>query len=243
MSKLKVLIIEDEQSVQKDITGLLKLIPEVEVIDIIETVEKALQVLPNTNADVVLLDIHLKDGTAFDLLGKLGPRYNYHIIFITAHEQYAIKAIKIGALDYLLKPLDLEELKESLAKRHREPLNQKQVEVVVEATNSSNTRLVLRNTSGIHFMSFKELAYCRGEGSYTHFCDDANNSIMVSKPLKEYEDVLPGVDFIRCHQSYIVNKHHVRRITKDDFLELKNGILIPVSIRKKEAVFKELLKA
>lgn len=236
---IKVVVIEDEISVQKDILGIIRLSGIAEVVGIGSTVKEALQILSSIDADVALLDIRLEDGSAFDIISRLhAPRLN--IIFITAYEEYAINAIKAGALDYLIKPLDLAELKLALCKVNFDIPLQKQIDIAIEANNRRPNKIVLKNTEGIHFISFDELLYCKGEGSYTRFYTEDEKSVMVSKSIKEYEKLLPSNIFVRCHQSYAANKSFIRKINKDGFLELKNGTLIPVSERKKEQVIKEL---
>lgn len=236
---LKIIIVEDELYLQKDLLALLTSIDGIEVIRTIGSVKEALEVLPDTIADVVLLDIHLGDGTAFDLIRQI-PSPLYNIIFITAYEQYAINAIKAGALDYLLKPVDFEELKTALSKVKKDYPKQKRLEVLLESSHNNVDKIVLKNTEGVHFIKFEELIYCRGEGSYTHFYTEDGLSIMVSKSLKEYEGLLPVSQFTKCHQSYTVNKLFIKKISRDGFLELKTGMLIPVSERRKEQVIKEL---
>ena len=237
---MKIIVVEDEESVQKDIVGLLSLMPDVEILHVISTVKEAVGILPKSEVQVVLLDIHLKDGTAFDILRQL-QKVNFLPIFITAYNEYAIDAIKCGALDYLLKPIDPDELKVALQKANNELLHEQQIDWVTDAYKSKNTRIVIKNSDGIHFLMFEELIYCQSDGAYTSFVMSDGRNVLSSKGLKEYEKLLPAHSFIRSHQSYLVNKRFIKKITRDHFIELKNGALIPVSDRRREFVIKELV--
>jgi len=241
---LRVLIIEDEISVLKDITGLLSLRKDIIIIDEASGIVKAQTLIEATKPDVILLDVHLEDGNAFELLSKF-KTYSFKIIFITAYDNFAIRAIRTGAMDYLLKPVDIDELFAALDKVKLIKDNSEEEQIQHSITNFNNIktdRFIIRTNEGIHILIYKEITYCKSEGSYTFFNMLDGRTIVASKPLKEYEDLLPTECFVRCHQSYIVNAEQVIKIDRDDNLIFRNGNAIPVSNRRKEAVLQLVSK-
>lgn len=244
---MRVIIIEDEPAVRKDITGILKLRPDIQILGEAATVNTAIKLINTTEPDVILLDIHLGDGNAFELLSSIST-YDFQIIFITAYDNFAIKAIKVGAFDYLLKPVDSDELFSSLDKIIKQKNNlittKEQVQYTTYQTSQSiqskPNKFIIKTNEGIHIIVYKDILYCKGEGSYTYFYLSDNREILASKPLKEYEDLLPSDEFVRCHQSYIVNINELIKIDRDDNLILKNGHHVPVATRRKDVVLKVL---
>jgi two-component system LytT family response regulator len=241
---LRVLIIEDESGVRKDIIGLLKLRKDIIVIGEAASVAIAETLIKSTQPDVILLDIHLEDGTAFELLSKFTV-IDFSIIFITAFDNFAIKAIKIGALDYLLKPVDIDELFAALD-RANDKLNiatKEQITYTIEnADNTKPDKFIVKTVEGIHIIHYDEVIYCKSEGAYTFFHLLDGRLIIASKSIKEYEDVLSDDVFVRCHQSYIVNLKQAIKIDREDNLVLRDGSLIPIATRRKEMVIQMITK-
>ncbi len=239
---IRTLVVDDEPIIRKGILNLLnRLEDEVVVVGDCGTVKEALILAKNCKPDLLFLDINLTDGTGFDFLNKVKER-NFNIIFITAHEEFALKAIKQGALDYILKPIDEEELAQVIKKAvsvHASHLNER-LNVLNSHLEGKSTQIVLRLYDSFQIIRFDELVYCQSDAGYTTFHLTDKRKFTVSKSIKEYEKLLPDGRFLRTHQSYIVNLGFVDRYEKGGALYLKGEISIPVAIRKKEALLKRL---
>lgn len=229
---LRTLVIEDEDLIRKMIVSMVKKLDAITFIGEAATVAEGLILANTTQPDLILLDIQLKDGTGFDLLEKLNtiPK----VIFITAYDNYAIQAIKVEALDYILKPIDEEELGLAIKKTTKENQLKEQFTNPNAALKGKPDKLFLRTQEGLHILNMSDIMYCLGEGSYTEFHTKDGSKITTSKPLKEYETSLPNDRFARCHQSYIVNLNEISRIDKSDFIILNNAAKIPLSTRKRK---------
>lgn len=239
---IRVVIIDDEPAIRKDTQALLQQQPGFIVAATCGSVQEAKILIPATQPDLLLLDIELQDGTGFDILQQVD--INCRVIFITAYHDYAIRAIKYGALDYLLKPLDEEELKAALDKVRRSSFEQPQQEQLALAKQSfqqqgMQNRIVLRSQQYLQIVPFEEILYCQSDAGYTTFFLTDQRKIVVSKSIKEYEELLPNW-FIRPHQSYLVNHNYIDRYHKDGFLVLRNGVEIPVATRRKEIIIEYL---
>ncbi|PSL45473.1 LytTR family two component transcriptional regulator [Chitinophaga niastensis] len=238
---IRTLIIDDEPAIRKDLEWLIKRYPDFIVLGSCGSIAEARVIIPNTEPELLLLDIELADGTGFELLQEF-PERNFKVIFITAYNQHAIKAIKFGAYDYLLKPVDEDELTETLLRLKAAGPSNAKVQMEVTGSHLHNkkpglhNRIVLRSHQYLQVVSFEEILYCQSDGSYTTFHLSDKRKITVSRPIKEYEELLPENWFIRIHQSYIVNHHFIDRFLKDGLLILKDGTQIPVSSRKREYV-------
>lgn len=247
---IRTIIIEDEPAIRKEIEWLVSQEEDLELVGTAGTVFGAMDVIRKQNPDLVLMDIQLTDGTAFDVLQELDT-IPFQIIFITAYNHYAINAIKFGALDYLLKPLDEKELQAALDKVRERSLDQETQRQQISVTNHQlkNNDLGLEDQIVLHTMEYlqvlqlKEIMYLKSEGSYTNFVLTNSRTIMVSKPLKYYQDLLPEKWFVRSHQSYLVNTIFIDRYIKTGYIILKNKEQIPVSVRKKDLVVQKLTKS
>jgi two-component system LytT family response regulator len=229
---LRTLVIEDEDLIRKMIVSMVKKIDTITFVGEAASVAEGLVLTNTTQPDLILLDIQLKDGTGFNLLEKLTilPK----VIFITAYNNYAIQAIKVGALDYILKPIDEEELELAIQKITKENQLKEQFTHTNTALKGKLDKLFLKTQEGLHILNLSDILYCLGEGSYTEFHTKDGSKITISKPLKEYETVLPDDRFARCHQSYIVNLNEISRIDKSDFIIINDGTKIPLSTRKRK---------
>lgn len=239
---IRVVIIDDEPAIRKDTQALLQQQPGFIVAATCGSVQEAKILIPATQPDLLLLDIELQDGTGFDILQQV--EIHCRVIFITAYHEYAIRAIKYGALDYLLKPLDEEELKAALDKVRRSSLDQPQQEQLALAKQSfqqqgMQNRIVLRSQQYLQIVPFEEILYCQSDAGYTTFFLTDQRKIVVSKSIKDYEELLPNW-FIRPHQSYLVNHNYIDRYHKDGYLVLRNGVEIPVATRRKEIIIEYL---
>lgn len=240
----KTIIIDDEPLIRESIKQVLEVYSEIVIIGDCGSVSEGETLIKNCKPDLLFLDIQLVDGTGFDLLKKIGE-INFDLIFVTSFDNYAINAIKFGAFDYILKPIDADEFDETLRKLFkskelpRQNLNQR-VELAGNVLNGKNRRITLRLQDHFQLIDFDEIIYCKSDGSYTTFFLENNKKIMVSKSIIEYEKMLPGNEFLRCHQSYLVNIKFIDKLTKEGFIILKDKSSIPVSVRKKEEIMKKL---
>lgn len=239
---IRVMIIDDEPAIRKDTQSLLQQQPDFVVVAACGSVQEANIIIPATQPDLLLLDIQLLDGTGFDILQSLQSPCK--VIFITAYHDYALKAIKYGALDYLLKPLDEEELKAALEKVRQSGISQPLPDQIAIARQSFqqgglHNRIVLRSQQYLKVVPFEEIIYCHSDTGYTTFFLTGDRKIVVSKSIKEYEELLPAY-FMRPHQSYLVNHHFIDTYHKDGYLVLRNNTEIPVSTRRKDFVIEYL---
>lgn len=246
---LNVLIIDDEKRARTTLSKMLALYcPNVVVAGEADNVESAIILIKKIKPDVVLLDVNLsKDKTGFDLLKEVGD-INFKIIFITAHHEYAVKAIKFSALDYLLKPVDPNELTEAINKAEQS-IAVKDSGVVLDAfmanfQASGTKKIVLKTQDSIYVQNINDIVCCEADKNYTTFYFIGGTKIVVSKTLKEYEEILTEYGFFRAHHSHLVNIAHFERFEKRDggLIIMKNGQQIPVSSRKKDEFFHILSK-
>ncbi|RXR30093.1 response regulator transcription factor [Flavobacterium piscinae] len=239
---MKAIIVEDKEYIRKGLLNLLSGIDaEVEVIGECESVQEAVIVTKTCKPELVFLDINLSDGTAFDFLDQL-ETIDFKIIFITAYEEYALKALKIGAVDYLLKPVDVEELKTALQKVAKLSADDQKHQIAKAKqvfTNEAN-HIILSFHDSYQVINLDELIYCESDKGYTTFyCSDGKKHL-VSKTLKDFEDRLLEANFQRPHQSFMINMKFVDKYDKAGTIYLKNGTKIPVSSRKKESFLSSL---
>ncbi len=235
---LRTLIIDDENNNRRKIRQLLENhFPNVMIVGEADGVKSGLDSIMKFSPELVLLDIRLIDGDAFDLLNRLG-QINFKIIFITAYEEYALKAIKFSALDYLLKPVLLEDLKAAIAKAESQILKELNLQLVELSNNlntSQNKRIVLKTIEKLHFVPVQDIMRCEADKNYTTFFLTDNKKIVVSGSIKDYEDILCEQGFYRLHKSHIVNLSYVKSYEKADggTVILSDGSHVPVAMRKK----------
>lgn len=239
---MKAIIVEDKEYIRKGLLNLLSIIDApVEVIGECESVQEAVIVAKTCKPELVFLDINLADGTAFDFLDQL-ESIDFKIIFITAYEEYALKALKIGAVDYLLKPVDVEELKIALQKVAKLTADDQkhQIAKAKQVFNNEGNHIVLSFHDSYQLINLDELIYCESDKGYTTFyCSDGKKHL-VSKTLKDFEERLLEANFQRPHQSFMINMKFVDKYDKSGTIYLKNGTKIPVSSRKKETFLSSL---
>ncbi len=249
-------IVDDEKRARTFLKGHINAYcPEVKIVAEAENVSSAIKVIREFNPELVFLDIKMPDGTGFDVIERLraneeGQDLRFKIIFTTAFDQYAIKAIKFSALDYLLKPIDPEELVESLKKNKMNLVTNNvndSVDVLIgnlKQLNDSNKRIVLNTSNKAYIYPINEIIRCESSGSYTIFYVKNEEPLLISKSLGETEELLKDHQFERIHKSHLINLNYMRAFIKNDggFVEMQNGDKIPVSNRKREYLM-QLLKA
>ncbi|WP_017496462.1 LytTR family DNA-binding domain-containing protein [Flavobacterium sp. WG21] len=245
MSKIRTLIIEDEPAIRKELQWLVSQEESLKLEAMTGSVKESLQIIKNTELDLILMDIQLTDGTAFDILNQL-EQVSCPIIFITAYNHFAIKAIKYGALDYLLKPVDSDEFAAAIQKvkkvKQTDYLTQINVLKAYSAvkTIEMSSSICITSLDCMQIIRLNEIIYLSGEGSYTQIHQENNKIVTASKPLKYYEEILPDDFFIKTHQSYIVNKNFIDKYMKTGIIVMKNAAEIPVATRRKEFVIDHL---
>jgi two-component system LytT family response regulator len=247
---IRILILDDEEAACNILSVLIhKNMPYEHEITTVQDPQKALELLDSFRPTLVMLDIEMPGMNGFDFLNKAGS-WDFDVIFTTAFDQYAIKAIRFSALDYLLKPLDIVELQNAL-NRHiirRNLSQQSRKDLVhnlienVQRPDADEYRLALSTTEGVFFYLPSEIIRCEGESNYTTFFLEHAKPLIVSHTLKEYESMLTDYGFSRVHKSHLVNMKYVTRMDRDGFLWLQNGESVPVSRRRKEEVMRLLKK-
>lgn len=240
----KIVLIDDEKKIQNSLKQIIENYAEdVEISGLAFDVKSGIEIINNVSPDIVFLDIEMPDGNGFDLLNQLNNT-KFSLIFCTGHNGFAIKAFKYNAIDYVLKPFDIEDVTAAIEKAKKD-LKLKQKDISIDSllsfyknSQKKESKLILKTATDIYVVQINDIYNCQSEGSYTIFKFENEKTITVSKPLKEYEDILVSHNFIKTHQSHLVNIVHIERFHKKDgaFLILKNGREIPISVRKKEAV-------
>lgn len=240
---MNIFIVEDEIHLQEELKLLLKKRDDVTILGACASVKEALIILPAIEVDLVLMDIQLDDGKSFEILEQLND-IDFGVIFITAYNEYAIRAIKIGALDYILKPIDEQELNAALDtfKNRLNPVEQQQKNLFLEhaVQPQAVNKIVIKTIDAMFFVETQQIRYCKGDGNYTTFYLENQKEIISSKPLKEYVSLLPQNQFIKTHQSYLVNKQYVHHYNNTHELIMLDGTSVPVSMRRKDKVLEKL---
>lgn len=240
-SYLRVVIVDDHYAIREDAEVLLSPMKQFMVVGSCSSVQEAIAVIKETNPDLLLLDISLPDGTGFDILEQI-PDRKFKVIFLTAYEEHALKAIKVGALDYLLKPLNEEEFKKALNKVLDLPELESRQVATAKSQFKENSRLVLSSQEHLQIVELSDIIYCQSDAGYTTFYLVGDKKIVTSKYIKEYEEFLPPDQFLRSHASFVVNIKYIDRYHKDDgYLLLRTGTKIPVAARRKETVKNSLM--
>jgi len=246
---MKAILVDDELSNLENLQTLLhKHCPEVEVVGCSENIAHATNLIRTQKPDLLFLDIQMGRYSGFNLLSAL-PEKSFEVIFVTAYDQYGIQAVKFAALDYLLKPIDIDELLLAVnkaAEKIKIKRKTAQLDFLLQHLNkpvSAPVRIALQQQQEIRYVWVKDIVRCEAESSYTFFILSNNDKILVSKPLKEYAELLIAHQFIRTHQSHLINPAYVKSWLKEDggLLLLNNGDHIPISKQNRERV-KESLK-
>ncbi|MBN8674192.1 MAG: response regulator transcription factor [Chitinophagales bacterium] len=245
---IRILIVDDEPSAGNILKLLIeKHVPAAKEIRLCNNPQEAAGIIAAFNPSLLMLDIEMPHMNGFDLLNRIGS-WDFDVIFTTAYDKYAIKAIRFSALDYLLKPVDIIDLQNAIH-RHiikKEFPPQQQQQLVdnllsnLHQKDQSSFKLALNTMEGVFFFEPREIIRLEGESNYTRFFFKGQKPILVSRTLKEYEDILQEHDFIRAHKSHLVNKKYVKHLDKEGLLWLTDGSHIVVSRRKKEDVLREL---
>ena len=239
---ISTVVIEDEGHSRKMLVEMLhENCMQINVVGEAESVKTGLAAIAEQRPQLVFLDIELKSETSFQILEQV-PKINFELIFTTAFDHYALNAIKICAIDYLLKPIDLNELRVVVAKAekriNRVYLN-KNLEVLltnIKTRSQYSHRIALSAPEGLVFVNVSDIIYCESDGPYTKFIFKHADKIVTSIHLKEYEDLLSGYDFFRIHKSSLVNLQEIQKYIRGDGgqLIMSNGVILSLSKQCKE---------
>jgi|ERR1035437_120572 two-component system LytT family response regulator len=248
---INAIIIDDEPNNIKNLNRLLQLhCPEVNIISTAFNAEEGKEVILKFRPDLIFLDIQMPGKNGFELLQSL-PDHTFEIIFVTAYDQFGIQAVKFAAIDYLLKPINIEELKLAVKKviqKNRVKKENLQLENLIQLLEKNQTkdehRIALPTTKEIRFVKTQQIIRCESSNNYTTFYLDTGEKLIVSKPIYEYEELLKDYGFIRCHQSHLVNKKFIKSLVKEDggSLLLEDKTQLPISKQKKEFIKESLSK-
>jgi len=238
---LRTIIIDDEPHVRKTLARMVEEeCSNIRLLKSADGVKSGLKAINEENPDLVLLDIKMDDGTGFDLLKKAEP-INFKVIFITAFDQFALQAFKFSAIDYLLKPVDPEDLKQAVNRAEHMMLEDfsTQLKVLDDNLKTQETKgkkIILRTSETVHLVKVSDISYCESDLSYTQFYMDDGQKILVSKTLKEFDDMLKEFGFFRVHKSFLVNLFAISKFEKADggYLVMENNDRVPVATRKKD---------
>jgi two-component system, LytTR family, response regulator len=243
---IRSVIIDDEANNVENLKKLLaKYCPEVEVLGEASSARQGIELINLLTPDLVFLDIEMPQQTGFDLLIQI-PEIRFEIIFVTAFNNYALKAIKFNALDYILKPIDIEELAAAVMRAKKRLSDKNQLEATQQALinlqQPRSKRIALASAEKIEFFEVNTIVRCLGENNYTRFYFENGESRLVSKPLSEYEDLLADHEFWRVHKSHLVNSERIVSFVKRDggYLVTSDGCHVPVSRRKKDELLERL---
>jgi two-component system, LytTR family, response regulator len=242
---MNAIIIDDEESGRKTIKNFIeKYTSNISVIDEADSVKNGLFSILTHNPDVVFLDIRMTDGTGFDLLEKL-PKIDFKLIFVTAYEEHAIKAFKYSAIDYLLKPVNPDDFIAAVAKiKSDNKIDELEEKVSVLIKNKFNfNKIALPTLNGLKMISIPTIIRCESDNNYTLFFLSDGSKILVSKTLKEYDELLSSEGFYRLHKSHLVNIAFIKEYIKGDggYVILEDKTSIEVSRRKKDGLLAILM--
>ncbi len=241
---MRTIIIEDENKTITHLKGLLRNLPQVELVGEATNAAEAIRLITELSPELILLDIQLPDNSGFELLASLGD-YAFDVIFITAYDQYGIQAVKCSALDYLLKPVKLADLSfavQKAAKGKEQKQKQLKIKNLLSIINlpQKEHRIAVQLMKEVRFIDPSDIIRCEAANNYTHIYLKNGEKLIASKGLFEFDDMLAPYHFIRCHQSHLVNKKYIKSLLSTDaVLELlltEKDMRIPVSRLKKDFV-------
>lgn len=240
---IRAIIIDDEKASRDTLNGLLnRYCKNVEIIDQADGYRTGIDSINKNKPDIIFLDIQMPDGSGFQLLEQI-PEINFEVIFTTAYDQYAIKAIKYSALDYLLKPIlpdDLIDAVEKAEQKQSKSSTNNNIKVLLNNLSQPNEpkKIVLSTVEKMHVIDIDDIIRCESDDYYTRFFFKDTKTLLISKTLKEHEELLGDKYFMRPHKSHLINLKYVKSYSKIDggYIIMSDGSKIPVSRRKKEKV-------
>jgi len=247
MKKIRSVIIDDEFKNRENLRQILeRYCQNIEIVGFAENALEGLDIIQSEKPELVFLDIQMPGGSGFDLLERI-DNIDFDVIFITAFDQYAIKAIRLCATDYLLKPINILDLKAAIGKVTQK-LDQKHsnesLQNIVQNTlqKDENKKIALPSSERVLFVRISEIVRCLGENNYTTVFLQKGEKVLVSKTLKEYEELLTEFGFLRVHQSHLINSKFIRSYEKQDggYLKMLDGTTISISRQRKQSILNQL---
>jgi two-component system, LytTR family, response regulator len=247
---MKAILIDDERNATEALTNMLRMVtPDVEVVGVANAAQQGIDLVQSLKPDLVFLDIQMPYMTGFELLEQLG-QFNFSVVFTTAYDQYALQAFKVSAVDYLLKPIDMDELEtavEKVRERLKQPTNDfTALEKLFKQVKKNDVqRLTLPTSDGLVFIAIDDIIRLESDSNYTTFYLTKKERIVVSRTLGEYEPILTAQNFCRVHHSHIINMVHLKRYFKNDggYAEMSDGSKVEISRRKKDDFMAKLDEA
>jgi len=244
---MNAVIVDDEATVRNTIKSLInENFPDINIVATAGSVGEGYETIVNNKPDLLFLDVELPDGNGFDLLKKISP-VNFRVIFVTGHQEYALDAIKVSALDYVLKPIDTDELIRAIEKA-KEVINQEEQNLKLLALSENLQckkvlkRIILHTVDHLQLVAVDDIIRAEADSNYTLFRLSGNRKIMVSRTIKEFVSLLANSGFIRVHQSHLINLEHIDRFMKKDggWLRMRDGSSVPVSPNLKKQVLQAI---
>ena len=244
---IKCILVDDEKNALEMMEWLLKTYcPQVEIVAMCNSAEQGIEAINSFKPDVVFLDIEMPKMNGFDMLEQFDKLF-FDVVFCTAYDQFAIKAFKYAALNYLLKPVDPDDLKvtiERIEERKNVPTREQfdlLLQNIHQPAKSTPHRIALTTGDGLVFVSTQDIIYCEAESNYTHVILSGGRKILVSKVLKEIDEALSGPDFYRVHSSFLININRIKKFIRGDggYIVMDNDASINIS-RNRRQEFMEL---
>ncbi len=245
---MKAIIIDDELNCIKVLQNDLKMFcPEVEILDTCQSAKEGMLSIKRNNPNLVFLDVEMPWMNGFEMLEILDKEINFETIFTTAYNQFAVKAFRVSAVDYLLKPIDSSDLTEAVAKAKKslkEKEDHSNINTLLQNIKTPPTlqKIAISSREGYDFFPLSDIIYCKANGAYTDIIFVNNKRLLLSKSLGETEAMLPAEFFERIHHSLVVNIHHINQFKKStgSFIVMDNGDELNVSKSKKEQLLLRL---
>lgn len=246
---IRTVLVDDETHIRENLKTILKTyFNNIQVVGEGDSVDSATNIITAAKPDVVFLDVDLSDGSGFNVLDHIGA-LDFHVIFITAFNEYAIKAFRYNALDYLLKPIDINQLGKALSKiknhGQKETVTKKEVKELIAnlARKEEDKKLVIKDKNYNYYVRIGNIIRCEADGNYTTINCINQEKIVISYPLKKYASLLPESIFFRVHQSHLINLNHVKKVLKEDggAVVMTDNFRIPIARRRKDS-FLEAMK-
>jgi two-component system, LytTR family, response regulator len=247
---IKTVLIDDETRLLSSLQTMLKRnCPQLDVVAVCRSADEALIKIKETNPELVFLDIAMPGKDGFELLSEIGD-IHFRVIFVSAHDEYSLRAFKFSAVDYLLKPVNEDELMAAVKKAEQTIFQEHTLRKSIEAlihnmkpqTSTQEKKLCLATLAGFHVVNLSDIVYCEAEGPYTTFYLLNDKKICVSRPLADYEVLLIDDDFLRVHKSFLINLHHTREYRRGEggVVIMSNDVEIYVSRRKKDTFLEKI---
>ncbi|HZX73796.1 MAG TPA: LytTR family DNA-binding domain-containing protein [Cyclobacteriaceae bacterium] len=238
---LKSIIVDDEAKSRESLRILIEdFCDNVKVCALCQNVDEGIKAIQEFKPEVVFLDIQMQRETGFDLLTRIKD-INFEVIFTTAYSEYAIKAFKFSAIDYLLKPIDIEELRLAISKLNKKLNDNVSVKLEhlvqnLRVTSSENYKLALPTFEGLYFVKVSDIVYCEASSNYTEIVTSDGKKHIVSRTLKEYDEILTDHNFYRIHNSYLINLNAIKKYVRGEggYVVMRDDRSLDVSKRKKE---------